>query len=55
MTKWQGNLVITLLIIVILLLMVLVQNVFTGVASLSLKADKTQAWIETSCADSREP
>lgn len=55
MTKWQGNIIIVFLGVVIFLLMLLLQNVFTGVATMSFKFDKTQALLEKAIPENKMP
>ena len=55
MTKWQGNIIIMALLAAIFLLMLLVYNVFNGLAVLNYKVDKTQALIEKSMTPSKAP
>jgi len=55
MTKWQGNIVIVLLLAAIFLLMLLLYNVFNGLAVMNYKIDKTQALVEKSIAAPQAP
>ena len=55
MTKTQGRIIIVLLMAAIFLLMLLVYNVFNGLAALHYKIDKTQAMVKESIATPQAP